>query len=59
MAKANSPITEYNPPLNRQTNEELLAVFDIYRFSRQQLEQIRVSPDNRHIAFIDHTFISD
>lgn len=29
-----------------------MAVFNIYRFSRKQLGQIRISPDNRHIAYI-------
>ncbi len=53
MATLDSPTLYSTPPGERQTERELLAVFDIYRFSGPQLGQILVSPDNRHIAFVD------
>jgi Tol biopolymer transport system component len=37
-----------------QANEKLLAVFDIYRFTQEQLSQVKVSPDNKHIAYVDY-----
>ena len=37
----------------REAAESLVAEFDIYSFSRELALELRVSPDNRHIAYVE------
>lgn len=37
----------------REAVESLVAEFDIYTFSQEQALELRVSPDNRHLAYME------
>ena len=37
----------------RETAEQLIAKFDVYGFSQEQVGELKVSPDNKHIAYVN------